>query len=219
MGTMAATPPALCARFGTASLWLASRSPRRLRLLGEAGLHPQIVPSDLDDADLRPGRVSPEEWVMALAFFKARRAWELARLDHRRGPSGAAIILGADTLCVHGDEILGQPRHESDARRMIHAMRDNVHRTITGVCLLHVPTGRRMLAVDAATVTVGSVPDEIVDAYVAGHEWRGKAGAYNLVERQAAGWPIVCEGDPSTVMGLPMRKLPSWLERFSRGGA
>ena len=57
----------------TVPIWLASGSPRRRRLLEEAGLEVMVKPSDLDDADLTKGGVQPELWVMALAYFKARR--------------------------------------------------------------------------------------------------------------------------------------------------
>jgi len=64
---------------------------------------------------------------------------------------------------------------------------------------------------------VGAIDDGRIEAYVWGGDWRGKAGAYNLSERVEAGWPITCEGDPATVMGLPMRRLPAWLGRFAEG--
>ena len=98
---------------------------------------------------------------------------------------------------------------------MIVAMREATHRTMTGVCLMHVSGRRRFIAHDVALVTVGSLPDEVVEGYLASGDWRGKAGGYNLIERQRAGWPISCEGDPTTVMGLPMRMLPHWLARFA----
>ena len=52
-----------------------------------------------------------------------------------------------------------------------------------------------------------------IDEYVATGEWSGKAGAYNLSERMAAGWPIEYDGDPTTIMGLPMRALLARLEQ------
>lgn len=192
-------------------MWLASASPRRRLLLDRAGLAFEARPSDLDDAALRRGRVSVAAWVMALAYFKARRVADLLAAtveDH------CGVVLGADTLCAHEDEILGQPRDEADARRMLHMMRNAVHRTLTGVCLIELPSRRRMLARDEAIVTVGDVTDVQIETYIDSGQWRGKAGAYNLSERLEAGWPIECRGDPATVMGLPMRRLPGWLERF-----
>lgn len=192
---------------GGATLWLASASPRRRELLAEAGIDALILPSDLDDARLSPGppgRIKPEHWVMAMAFLKARRV-ALRLLD--RGGCRPGLILGADTICSLGQRMLGKPRDAAQARDMLRSLRNASHRTLTGVCILHVPQGTRRLWVDAAEVIVGLVSDKQIDDYVASGEWRGKAGAYNLQERIDAGWPIECRGDPTTVMGLPMRQL------------
>jgi septum formation protein len=199
---------------------LASASPRRRLLLEDAGWRTRIEPPDLDDGPLVPGSVSPGQWVMALAYLKARCVAE------RLGAIGdGAIVLGADTVCVHRGRILGQPRDAEDARRMLRAMRGDEHCTMTGVCLLirdehgrdsclaGSNSRRREMFVDGARVRIGPVTDREIDAYIATGDWRGKAGAYNLSERQAAGWPIECEGDPATVMGLPMKRLRARLAR------
>ncbi len=185
-------------------LILASRSPRRAEMLGKAGVQVRVRPADLDDGVLRPGRVPPEQWVAALAWFKARRVAERAQ---DAGEALSGTIMAADTICAHGEELLGQPRDRAEARRMIHRLRGAVHRTITGVCFFDPRSSRRVLLVDAATVRMGPVSDDAVEAYLDSDQWRGKAGAYNLAERVEAGWRIACEGDPATVMGLPMRRL------------
>ncbi len=201
---------------GCMTICLASASPRRRLMLDAAGYDVFVHPSDLDDAHLRRGAVSPVAWVMALAWFKARRvAVMIEQLDQSaRTFELPPVILGADTVCVHDEKILGQPRDEADARRMIELMRNATHCTLTGLCLLDMSSGRRFLARDRAEVAVGDIGDEQIEAYVRSGHWRGKAGAYNLSERLEAGWPIQCRGDPATVMGLPMRKLPQWIERF-----
>lgn len=192
-------------------IWLASSSPRRKRLLEEAGITPRVEPSDLDDAQMKRGSgTSPEAWVMTLAFFKGRRVAD--RLHERNdAQSVGGTVLAADTLCVHDNELLGQPRDEVHAREMLRAMRNSTHRTMTGVCLIDLATNERTLFVDIASVRMGEITDAMIDEYVASGEWRGKAGAYNLIERQDAGWPIACEGDPATVMGLPMQRLKPML--------
>jgi septum formation protein len=198
---------------GEGPLWLASRSPRRRSLLAEAGFAVQVRPAEIDDGTLVRGAVTPPEWVMALAYLKAR--WVA---DALAGDGAEGIVLGADTMCVHGDRMLGQPADAAAARTMLCAFRDTVHETMTGVCLLRLDDRRRWLLVDRARVSVGHVGDEAIDAYVESGQWRGKAGGYNLAERQAAGWPIECAGDPATVMGLPIRRLAPWLQR-ARAGA
>ena len=195
-------------------IWLASGSSRRRRLLEEAGVEVMVKPSDLDDADLTKGSVQPELWVMALAYFKARRVSDLLNSDPVAQSVRIRVILGADTLCVCEDEVFGQPQDMNEATHMIRRMCNRVHRTMTGVCLLAFPTGRRFLTVDQARITVGDVSERRIEEYINSGQWRGKAGGYNLSERIEAGWPISCEGDPATVMGLPMRKLPDWIKRF-----
>ena len=180
----------------------------------EAGLEVSVKPSDLDDADLIMGGVQPELWVMALAYFKARRVSELLTNESKVQSVRTRVILGADTLCLCEDEIFGQPRDANEATHMIRRMCNRTHVTMTGVCLLAFPTGRRFLTMDQARISVGDVSERRIEEYITSGQWHGKAGGYNLSERVDAGWPISCEGDPATVMGLPMRKLPDWIKRF-----
>jgi septum formation protein len=193
-------------------LWLASRSPRRRRLLAEAGVAVRVQPAGIDDGALRPGSVGVGHWVAALAYLKGR--WVADAL--RRAGERVGTVLAADTVCVHDGRILGQPSSESEARRMLRAMRDETHETLTGLCLISLDDGRRWLLVDRAIMKYGHVSDDEVEAYVRSGEWRGKAGAYNLQDRLRAGWPIECRGDPATVMGLPMQRLRPWLTRLRK---
>ena len=195
-------------------VWLASRSPRRRKLLAEAGVAVRLRPAEVDDGDLSPGDVSTAHWVAALAYLKGR--WVADALLHAGEQRGT--ILAADTVCVHDERILGQPASAGEARRMLVALRDETHETITGVCLISLADSRRWLLVDRATVRYGHVSDREIDRYVRSGEWRGKAGAYNLQDRLSAGWPLECEGDPATVMGLPMRRLGPWLARVREEG-
>ncbi|MBT8486582.1 MAG: septum formation protein Maf [Phycisphaerales bacterium] len=196
-------------------LWLASRSPRRRALLESAGVPLRVCPAGIDDADLAVAPVPPRQWVMALAYLKARWVADALRA---RTPPAAGTVLGADTVCVHDGRVLGQPRDAAHAGAMLRVLRGTTHETITGVCLLDSTCDARWTLVDAAQVAIGAIGDAEIDAYVASDAWRGKAGGYNLQDRLDAGWPIRCDGDPATVMGLPMRRLSSWLERW-RGSA
>jgi septum formation protein len=194
----------------SAPLWLASRSPRRRRLLAEAGVPVRVRPAEIDDGVLVPGAVSVAYWVAALAYLKGR--WVADAL--LRAGEGCGTVLAADTVCVHDGCILGQPSSAAHARWMLQAMRDQTHETVTGLCLISLVDRRRWLLVDRAIVRFGLVGDEEIEAYVGSGEWRGKAGAYNLQDRVRAGWPVECRGDPATVMGLPMCRLRPWLTRL-----
>ena len=193
------------------AFYLASRSPRRLSLLAEHGFRAAVVESGIDDAVLVKGEgVSVAQWTAALAYLKARAARERLLA---RDPDAQGRVLGADTVVEWNGRVIGQPRDEADARRILHDLNDKAHRVVTGVALVDAASGRYDLFADAATVRVSRIPDAAIEEYVATGEWRGKAGAYNLSERIAAGWPIEYEGDPGTIMGLPMRRLTQHLER------
>ncbi len=218
--TMAGAAPAIV-------LLLASRSPRRLSLLREAGFEVRTIPSGIDDLTLAPGRVTVAQWTVALAHLKARAARRClsvregikARAQADSGAReisnapGEAIIIGADTLVEVDGRIISQPLDAADARRIILELSERKHEVLTGVSLIHQPSMREVLFVDAARVSVGRIPNREIESYVASGQWRGKAGAYNLVERLEAGWPIEYEGDPATIMGLPMRRLTRCLAR------
>jgi len=193
------------------SLCLASSSPRRLGLLRDAGIEVDVCPPDIDDGLLRSGSVQPEQWVMSLAFLKARRVHDQLLRD---GNDTQRVILAADTICTHDGRVFGQPRDASHARTMLEALRNSEHQTWSGVCLLDLLTQQRMLISDVATVRIGALSEDEIDRYIDSGDWAGKAGAYNYIERLEDGWPLECEGDPTTVMGLPMRQLPAWIERF-----
>ncbi len=192
------------------TLYLASRSPRRRRMLHEAGVQARIRPAEIDDGRLDPGDAVPAHWVMALAYLKGRWVAD----DLALGKDHGGFVLAADTVCVHGGRILGQPNSAEAARRMLGFLRDDVHETLTGVCIISLENFRRRLLADRAIVHCGSISDDEVDDYIDSGQWRGKAGGYNLKDRIDAGWPIECQGDPDTVMGLPMRRLTPWLDQI-----
>jgi septum formation protein len=204
-------------------LYLASASPRRKLLLEEAGFAPAIVDSGVDDAQLRPGASDADDWTTALAYLKA--AAGRRRLVRAHGAAFDGIVLGADTVVVKDGAVIGQARDEADARCVISCLEGGEHDVVSGVALLACGTHNgfgssgargegRLLFSDVARVRVGRIGPDRIEAYLRTGSWRGKAGAYNLSERIADGWPVECDGDPATVMGLPMRRLTALLREF-----
>jgi septum formation protein len=166
----------------------------------------------VDDSQLVRGGVTPAEWVAALAYFKAAAARD--RLVPACYAAGELVVLGADTVVRKDDALIGQPRDAADAERIIRLLQNGEHDVLTGVAFVDAATGRRDMWVDKSRVRVGEIGDERIGAYVAGTDWCGKAGGYNLSERLAAGWPIEFEGDAGSIMGLPMKRLADRLVRF-----
>jgi len=187
---------------------LASTSPRRRALLEAAGCDFKAVSPGLDDAHLQPGSGTPSGWVAALAYLKATAAARRLRNDL---PEPPPPVVGSDTTCVLGDRVIGTPTTEEEAREMINAFVGHSHEVLTGVAIVCPKTGHRELFTERAVVTLGDLPAERIEEYIATDGWHGKAGGYNYTERKADGWPLHCEGDENTVVGLPVRAL---LERL-----
>ncbi len=182
-------------------LILASRSARRARLLTEAGYVFEQVDPPFED-DPHPPAGDPQHVAMELARAKA------ISVSGRDG-----IILAADTLIVNPDGTLaGTPTDTQQAAAMVRAFVGRRHVVVTGVAIRGAVRGDQMITfADTAQVDVGQITDEQIDRYVASGDWRGKAGGYNLFERRADGWPILVEGDETTVVGLPMTILAEHL--------
>ncbi len=185
-------------------LWLASASPRRRHFLAEHGFIAECVEPDLDDASLHPRRAKPAHWAVAMAMFKAARVREMIRFRER---TATGWIIAADTVCDLDDRIIGKPRDGAECREFLRLFSGRMHRVRTGVCLLDVADGDSHLLLDTAEVTLGELDGAEIDRYVATNEWEGKAGGYNYSERLEGGWSLECVGDPTSVMGLPMKRL------------
>lgn len=193
---------------GTEPVVLASTSPRRREMLARHGVPHVAVAPGFDDGRLRRGAVTAAQWVAALAYLKAS-----APVPMREAARRGWRVLGADTVCVMDDRLIGQPADADEAREILRAFERCSHDVLTGAALVDADAGSRILFVDVAHVRVGEIGETGIEEYVRSGLWRGKAGAYNLSERLAAGWPIRVDGDPDTVMGLPMRRLLRVLRR------
>ena len=177
-------------------LVLASASPRRQELLCNAGISFSVQPADVDEAP-RPGE-SARECAERLAREKAFAVWRTRPQD---------LVLGADTIVVADETILGKPVDADDAARMLRLLSGRLHRVITGVCLIEagvkgsdeqVRTGS-----EATLVTMSAITEDEIRAYVATGEPMDKAGAY-AIQGMASRWIPRIEGDYSNVVGLPV---------------
>jgi septum formation protein len=173
-------------------LVLASASPRRAELLNRIGLDPTIVAADVDESVL-PGE-SPHDYVVRVAADKAH-AVARAHPDQ--------VILAADTAVVVDDEALGKPADADDAVAMLERLSGRAHRVLTAVVVVD-PEGIEHSAVAAATVTMAHTSDAERAWYVDTGEPMDKAGAY-AVQGIGAAFVERVEGDPTTVIGLPLR--------------
>lgn len=178
---------------GPPGLVLASASPRRRELLARLGLDPEVDPADVDESPV-PGE-SPVALAERLARAKAAAVAE-------RHPG--SVILAADTVVAGPDgSVLGQPADEADALRMLRLLSGGEHQVVTAVVVIRAD-GRTAATTELASVRFAHLGDDEVRAYVATGEPTGKAGAYAV---QGIGAVLVerVDGDPTTVIGLPLR--------------
>tara|TARA_Y100000589_G_scaffold54988_3_gene45597 strand:- start:3173 stop:3730 length:558 start_codon:yes stop_codon:yes gene_type:complete len=160
----------------------------------------------VDDGLLSNQGTSATAWSAAMAWLKARSVMVGPPLGVPH-----CTILAADTVCDLDGRVIGQPGSIEEARSILKAFRGRSHEVVTSVCLLEPAAGRRCLFSDSACVVMGDLSDEMIDDYVETDLWKGKAGGYNLFEREQTGWPLEWTGDETTIVGLPMRKLRSIL--------
>ena len=183
----------------TATLVLASASPRRLDLLRQIGIVPEAIdPADLDETPLKGELPAPH--VVRLAEAKARAVAP-------RHPG--AFILAADTAVACGRRILPKAEDERTARECLVLLSGRRHRVYGGVALI-APDGRLALRWVESRVAMKRLSDEEIAAYITSGEWHGKAGGY-AVQGRAAAFVSWLSGSYSNVVGLPLFEVAQLL--------
>jgi septum formation protein len=179
-------------------LLLASRSPRRHEILERAGIAFAVRPAEVDETP-RPGE-DARAYVARLAREKAEA------VDATPGDA----VLGADTVVVISDEILGKPADAADAARMLALLSGRDHTVLTGICLRS-PAGT-IQDVEATLVRFAALSQEEIEEYIASGEPFGKAGAY-AIQGRASKFVERIEGCYFNVMGLPIACVYRHLKR------
>ena len=185
---------------------LASASPRRRELLAQAGFIFEVVPSSI------PEIRKPSESAIAFATRLAREKAQDVASRLTGNDLQTALILGADTVVVAEDEVLGKPVDEVDARRMLRLLAGRTHMVVTGVCMLrgeYVDT-----AAEITFVTKHTISDEEITAYIATGEPWDKAGGY-AIQGYAARWIPRIQGCYFNVVGLPIALVSAMIEGAS----
>ncbi|WP_352420127.1 Maf family protein [Proteiniborus sp.] len=180
---------------------LASSSPRRKEILDRYNIDFESITSHINE------KVSSDEdpiqVVMSLAFQKAE---DIAiKLDYD------AIVIGADTI-VYMNSVLGKPKDDIDAYRILESLSGKEHCVITGLAILDINSGKKVIDYEITKVKFRELPSEKINRYINTGEFKDKAGAYGI---QGYGEILVdwIEGSYSNVVGLPIVKLDKLLER------
>jgi len=180
-------------------LILASSSPRRRELLESAAIPFIAQPADVPEVHT-PGE-TPTEFSERLAREKARAVWQsLPSTD-------GAFVLGADTIVVVDEHILGKPTSPGDAARMLRLISGRAHLVTTSVCLVRARSAGDLPLEDVRSETtrviVSPISQEEISEYVARSEPMDKAGAY-AIQGIAGRWIPRIEGCYFNIVGLPI---------------
>jgi septum formation protein len=183
-------------------LILASASPRRRQLLEEAGYSFEVDPSGIEEPEPGPA-TSPLAYATHLA-------WSKAALVARRRKTG--LILGVDTVCAVGNEILNKPLDRAGAERMIRLQEGHDTDVVSAVCLYRADRHEWLGAVEVSVVRFKPLCDRDREDYLDSERWQGKSGAYGVQDRD----PFVrlIRGSFSNVVGLPMERLAILLRNY-----
>ncbi|MCI8665384.1 MAG: septum formation inhibitor Maf [Dorea sp.] len=178
---------------------LASASPRRKELLELAGFQFEVIPSSIEEKISKT--LAPYELVMELALEKANDVF----CKHVQKD---CVVIGADTIVVYRDEILGKPADKAEAYDMLSMLADRTHQVYTGVALVISKKGRvhTNTFYESTDVTFCPISREDLHAYIETGDPLDKAGAYGIQGSFAIHVKCI-HGDYNNVVGLPVSRL------------
>ncbi|MEJ5018376.1 Maf-like protein [Ochrobactrum vermis] len=181
-------------------LVLASGSPRRIELLGQAGIEPDhIYPADIDETPQRAEH--PRSLARRLSREKARKAQEQLKDD---ASFADAFILAADTVVAVGRRILPKTEIADEARECLRLLSGRTHKVFTGVSLV-LPNGNLRQTLVETRLRFERLSRQQMDAYLSSGEWRGKAGGY-AIQGLAGSFVVKLVGSYTNVVGLPLQE-------------
>jgi septum formation protein len=178
-----------------AAFYLASQSPRRRRLLDQLGVRFKPLAVEIDETwdSIEPVR----DYVVRLAIEKARAGWR------KISETEPLPVLGADTVVVLDDAILGKPSHRDEGLAMLARLSGRCHHVYTAMAMIVPPGDKQQLRINLSRVHFRPLTTSDMEAYWATGEPLGKAGGY-AIQGLAAAFIERIEGSYSGVMGLPL---------------
>lgn len=184
---------------------LASASPRRLELLRQVGLDPQVEPSRVEEV------IASQEPAQVVMELSRQKAEDIARLHWGEN----VVIIGSDTVVAVDGMILGKPKDRDEAIRMLGRLQGRSHQVFTGVTLADGASRRMVTFYEETIVHVYPMSQEQIAAYADTGEPMDKAGAYGIQGKFAA-YIRGIEGDYTNVVGLPVGRVCQELWKFEQ---
>ena len=182
-------------------LVLASQSPRRLQLLHQVGFTVEVIPSDIEE---NSKTTSPKKFTTDLAIKKAKNV--AAKTENR-------IVIGADTVVVLDQEILGKPIDKIAARQMLQNLRGREHVVYSGIAIVDSDNIKIISDCESTVVSFRELTNNEIEIYVENDNPLDKAGAYGIQDRSALFVDRI-EGCYYNVMGFPLTCFYLNLQKF-----
>ncbi len=190
-------------------LLLGSQSPRRLEILRTVGIPVEAFGVDVDE-QLLPGE-RPD--AMSTRLARQKGAAVLYALNREGRGAAGRWVLCADTIVHIGGELMGKPRDDDDARRMLRLLSGRTHHVTTGFVIHGADAFDAPAYAETTAVTFRALGEDEVRRYVATGEGRDKAGGY-AVQGRAGAFVERIEGSYHNVVGLPIHRVVEVLLRL-----
>ncbi len=190
----------ICRFLNGYELILASNSPRRAEILDLAKVPHQIKTPDYQEENSNSEK--PENLVQKNSLKKAESISHLVK---------SGLILGADTIVVLDNEILGKPQDEKEAFAMLKKLNGKWHKVYTGVALLNKKNSKKITDFEVTGVKFNILTDSQIQDYISTGDPLDKAGAYGIQESAGGGLVEKIEGNFDNVMGLPLHTVKKLL--------
>ncbi|MDG5815843.1 Maf family protein [Chitinispirillales bacterium ANBcel5] len=185
-------------------LILASKSPRRKEILSSLGLSFQVADSGIADEQ---SYIDPENLEHSLCQLASAKANSVAHMNPR------ALVLGADTIVVINNRILGKPSDEIEGFKMLQALSANHHEVITAVSVVCRGEHFELTKATKTVVYFRDLSDQEIKAYLKTGEYKDKAGAY-AIQGKAMAFVDRIEGCYYNVVGLPVTATLHLIKQF-----
>lgn len=185
-------------------LVLASKSPRRSHLLTSLGLEFEVVTADIDESiDVT---LAPEDYSIQLALAKAVKVAE--SIDYE------ALVLGADTIVVLGNEIINKPENAAEAYQFLRKLSSNTHKVYTAIAIINSKDKRILTDYQVTKVTFRELFDDEIYAYISSGSPMDKAGAYGIQDDFGAVFVSHIDGCYYNIVGLPLELLYNSIRKY-----
>lgn len=180
----------------TVKIYLASKSPRRKKLLEQINLHPKILHFHFEED------FDSKKRVATIAKSLALQKMEVAKKENKKG-----LLITADTIVVIDGKILGKPASPKQAVAMLKNLSRRKHFVYTGFCVFNSLNGKMINDYEKTEVTFRKLKESEIKEYVAGGSPMDKAGAYGIQDDYGAIFIEKINGCYYNVVGLPLTKV------------